>query len=1053
MLSFANIKLPGLDTSIAKITILAGAIKLLTPALIELKNKIMATTDSLSKNSIQMLMNTEAIEACDKATKKQILSLLSAKGAYNKNNDSLSKNTKAAIKNTLIKSGMSKADAKVAVATIAETSATKGLTAATWGQVAAQKALQAAKSMSLSLLASAAIEGAIKLVSKLIEVYKEGHKTAEEVYNDAKEEYDEIQTELDDINSQLEETANRIDELNSEDSLSFIEKSELDKLKDTTKELIKQQKLLKEKEEKAQKEKEKAADAAAESDLNSNVKYKTTKKYVKDTSFLTNFNKNNLIPSSDNTLNFNYQTKELETYLSALEELKNKYKDNKDLVSQIDAEINRVKTDSNATNDVEVNVSTSLKKAAETNVKSYQDYTKQIEENKNKIKEYQKQVEEYEEKNPLVKQSETLGMTPQFEVGSQESQDYFGYKAAQEQIKKLQEEQDNLNKKRTTAKDNLKDEQTAYENILTNEEYRNDLSDEELQKLYEQYELILKISDPNKYKDMKFTDFMSDDDNKDAANQLLSLKDAGKVTAKQIKELAKEFPEFNNYLTNTDTSAQEAADQLNSMTGETEALLKAQIESVDSWSDTMSNLQSQYDTLTSAVDEYNNSGYISGSTMKSLVDSGVLQYLEWENGQLVANTGALYDNADAAKILALTELQTAYAKDVLAITTGDLTDASETAKNIIKGEKDEMDGLGDIAKAQAKGLFTLATAEAAAGDPEAVAAKAEQINKLNDAYNNMAKTMTEFDYSSARVTRYSGSSDSSGSSSSSSSSKEWWEEELDNLKDQFDYSEITINEYINGLQALLNKTEEGSEAWKKINKELQKQRLDKVKDDYDAGRISLTQYINELKNLQKAYKAGTDAWNDLADAIKDAQLDLLKEQQSDLEAALSAVNNLLDDQIDKYEEAKDAADEKYDDEIEKLEDLQEELEEQDDNYQRAQQAVLDYLNEQLDALNEQKDSVEEYYDTVIDAIEKMNEEQSESIELAEAYESLMNAMTQKSKKVKYMLSIKIAQNGETPEKDNPVGKIYFKYIIMKGVELWLVVKDTLSKNLKINYLK
>ena len=33
------------------------------------------------------------------------------------------------------------------------------------------------------------------------------------------------------------------------------------------------------------------------------------------------------------------------------------------------------------------------------------------------------------------------------------------------------------------------------------------------------------------------------------------------------------------------------------------------------------------------------------------------------------------------------------------------------------------------------------------------------------------------------------------------------------------------------------------------------------------------------------------------------------------------------------------------------------------------------------------------------AIEKMNEKQQESLELAEAYEALMNAMTQKTKKV------------------------------------------------------
>ena len=244
-----------------------------------------------------------------------------------------------------------------------------------------------------------------------------------------------------------------------------------------------------------------------------------------------------------------------------------------------------------------------------------------------------------------------------------------------------------------------------------------------------------------------------------------------------------------------------------------------------------------------------------------------------------------------------------------------------------------------------------------------------------------------------------GGSSRSGGGSSSKTEKEWWEKEYDALKSQFDYSDITIEQYINGLEGLLGRLDKGSEAWKKINKELQKQRLDKVKDDYDAGRISLNQYIISLQNLQQAYKAGTAEWNKLADAIKKAKLDKLKEQQSDLKSALSAVNDTLDKQIDKYEEAKDAADKKYDDEIDKLEELQDKLDDQNDDYERAQQAVADYLDEQMSAMEKQRDTVETYYDNVLDAIEKMNEKQQESLELAEAYEALMNAMTQKTKKV------------------------------------------------------
>lgn len=476
------------------------------------------------------------------------------------------------------------------------------------------------------------------------------------------------------------------------------------------------------------------------------------------------------------------------------------------------------------------------------------------------------------------------------------------------------------------------------------------------------------------------------------------------------------------------------------------------------YSGDMDSITKQYETLTKAVDEYNESGYLSSETLSNIINSGLLEYLSYENGQLIANTSELYNNAEAKRISASQALYKAMSDDVMAVAEGKVKEASELAQTAVANLGDNAETAANKAGAGVGKFLSFAAAvdktnKALAGKELTADTKAD-IKAVQDAYKpyfdllSQPIQMEQKKYTGSGK----GSKGSKGSGSSSKSKeKEWWEKEYDALKDQFDYSEITIEQYIGGLENLLGKLDKGSEAWKKINKELQKQRLDKVKDDYDAGRISLDQYIISLQNLQQAYKAGTDAWNDLADAIKKAKLDKLKEQQDDLKSALSAVNNTLDKQIDKYEEAKEAADKKYDDEIDKLEELQDKLDDQNDDYERAQQAVADYLDEQMSAIEKQRDTVETYYDNVLDAIAKMNEKQQESLELAEAYEALMNAMTQKTKKVKYMLSIKIAQNGETPEKDNPVGKIYFKYIIMKGVELWLVVKDTLSKNLKINY--
>ena len=637
------------------------------------------------------------------------------------------------------------------------------------------------------------------------------------------------------------------------------------------------------------------------------------------------------------------------------------------------------------------------------------------------------------------------------------------------EIKKIKEDYESYNTILEQYKQNILSAAKGYEDFnkeAKGKGEKGDLGIDELDELLKKYPEVKKAMEKSgqtseemveKYNDgskaaKKFIEAYSDD--KSIQDYIEAMRkgqdymtdDEGikKITA-ALNDYGVSIEDVIEYLNNLQ-NAQKSTD---------EEILQSADDIEKSYSSAMDNITKNYERLTSAVDEYNESGYLSSETLSKLINNDLLQYLSYENGQLVANTSELYNNAEAQRTAASQRLYKAMASDVMAVAEGNVQKASELAQSAVANLGNNAETAANQA-ANGVGKF-LSFADAVDKTNKALSGKKitadtkKNIQAVQDAYKPY------FDLLSKPVNiekkKYTGSGKGSKGSGSSSKSKEkeWWEKEYDALKDQFDYSEITIEQYIGGLENLLGKLDKGSEAWKKINKELQKQRLDKVKDDYDAGRISLDQYIISLQNLQQAYKAGTDAWNDLADAIKKAKLDKLKEQQDDLKSALSAVNDTLDKQIDKYEEAKEAADKKYDDEIDKLEELQDKLDDQNDDYERAQQAVADYLNEQMSAIEKQRDTVETYYDNVLDAIEKMNEKQQESLELAEAYEALMNAMTQKTKKVKYMLSIKIAQNGETPEKDNPVGKIYFKYIIMKGVELWLVVKDTLSKNLKINY--
>lgn len=394
-----------------------------------------------------------------------------------------------------------------------------------------------------------------------------------------------------------------------------------------------------------------------------------------------------------------------------------------------------------------------------------------------------------------------------------------------------------------------------------------------------------------------------------------------------------------NYQTAADTETKNYITTLTSLQSEIDAL-NSNIDSI----------QSAFQTAASAIDEYNESGYLSLDTMQSLLDldGRYLNLLVDKNGQLQLNENgyrklieAQLNEAEVSALnQAMLDLETIGAqKDADAIAT-------------LKAKYDILStGLGNVAlsydevaaaAAKYKAVEGISTDDQTTIDNimTTLNSKLAIIKKTREGIN---KNFSSFMGSSR------GGSSSSGSSSSKKSEKEWWETELENLKNQFKYNEITIEEYIRGLDNLLGRVQKGTDAWRKINEELQKQRLTKVEDDYKRGTISLDEYIKKLKELIKAYKQGSDAWNDLADKIKKALQDKADRQKDDLATAEDAAVGIIDDEIDK--------------------------------------------------LKKLKEEQEEYYDQLIADKEKANEETEKELELARLQEALANAQKEKTKRI------------------------------------------------------
>ena len=344
-----------------------------------------------------------------------------------------------------------------------------------------------------------------------------------------------------------------------------------------------------------------------------------------------------------------------------------------------------------------------------------------------------------------------------------------------------------------------------YENYYS--EQMKKLSGKAYTDAKEKRDAILKILDPGRYKQVKLEEIFNKKKISSAKKELDELSKSGEINKETIDELRNKYPEFDEALKKAGLSSKDVSDSIVETTNEQKEAASNTETLAKTFENSMEKIANKYGYVTSAAEEFNENGYITLDTFKNLMDNNLWQYLDWTANGLNANTNALINEADAAKYNALISLQDAFAKDALAIATGDLAEISPIAEAALAGLSGEIEDAGLIASAKAGNLFTLAGAietvnEAAKGkglkDIDANA-KAADLQKLVNSYNNAAAGIANINLqASAKKSGGSG----GGGGSSSKSEKEWWEKAYDDLKAQFDYCDITIEQYINGLEGL-----------------------------------------------------------------------------------------------------------------------------------------------------------------------------------------------------------------------------------------------------------
>lgn len=424
----------------------------------------------------------------------------------------------------------------------------------------------------------------------------------------------------------------------------------------------------------------------------------------------------------------------------------------------------------------------------------------------------------------------------------------------------------------------------------------------------------------------------------------------------------------------------------------------------DSFFEKIDAIQSGYDKLLSAQEEFNTYGAITSVTLKELMDNDLLQYMTVTADGISINTSALEQNEQALKDSATAELYNAMCNDIQNLSLDDTSQLSSIAQTAIANLDSAATTAGENAAIAAQGWWEYGNSiKNIPGVANLTGDKVEKAQAIVNQYKNLANQINSISVSKTNSSKKKSSSGSK-SSTSSDPNKEAFQAEYDLLKHNLDMEYITEEQYYNGVQALNEKYFAGKEEYlddyRKYEEEVYKglksyykSYCDDMMDYYDkkldASKMSYKEYCDSVsKMLADMHNSGKISDKDWYDYTKT----MLEKQKDAYDHALSAITRRLQKEIDKIQ-----------DQIDTLNDQNDLLNKQKDNYDKILSAVSNVYNKEIDRLNEQKDAIQDQ----IDALNDKNDALDLQKRKEEALYALEKAQSQRTKKVKYMPTITV----------------------------------------------
>ena len=478
------------------------------------------------------------------------------------------------------------------------------------------------------------------------------------------------------------------------------------------------------------------------------------------------------------------------------------------------------------------------------------------------------------------------------------------------------------------------------------------------------------------------------------------------IAADRLKEWAKE-------LNISEESLVANADAMHLTVEEYYNYAKAVKEARDAISSTNSaidGLQGALQKAQTALDEYNEKGYLTLDTFQDLmsVSSEYLVSLVNEEGQLEINQQTLGNLVEVLKQNKIEELQLAEVKDILAYAYGDVEKLSGLAQTAISGAGNAAQTAGQQAQEGSSGFWSMAEAMSAAN----AAATGEildtthieaNLQKIHNAYSNLANSISKTYVNTTRAANAAKSAGRAGASAAKQANDATKDlnKTLEDTKSKYDKVIAWIGKQYDRKIKEIEDTKKAALA--EIDAEIKAKEKQKDK--------ALAAVEKQIKALEKERDARKKYWQEQIDALKKANDE--RKDALELQEKLDALERAKNTKVKVYKEgegfvydvdrtavaeAQKALDEylsekAYEDELERLENLKE--------------AELENYETRLDALNEYKDKVQESYEKQIENLQAYKEEleaqYDAEIELYQNYkqqfEDMVNAYEEQQAKL------------------------------------------------------